>query len=110
MVELVDTQRSGRCARKGVRVRFPFPAPDPHSGDVRIVGSSLPGFGEVADATNAATEVRVPKWDSGHRADEPKICRMVEIETALFIAFLVVVFAVMIGIGWYGTTGGRGAY
>ena len=26
MVELVDTQRSGRCARKGVRVRFPFSA------------------------------------------------------------------------------------
>jgi hypothetical protein len=43
----------------------------------------------------------------GRRA---KISRMVEIETALFIAFLVVVFAVMIGIGWYGTTGGRGAY
>jgi hypothetical protein len=35
---------------------------------------------------------------------------MLEIETALFIAFLVVVFGVMIGIGWYGTTGGRGAY
>ena len=28
MVELVDTQRSGRCARKGVRVRFPFSALD----------------------------------------------------------------------------------
>jgi hypothetical protein len=26
VVELVDTQRSGRCARKGVRVRFPFSA------------------------------------------------------------------------------------
>ena len=36
--------------------------------------------------------------------------RMLEIETALFIAFLVVAFAVIIGIGWYGTTGGRGAY
>lgn len=31
---------------------------------------------------------------------------MLEIETALFIVFLVVVFGVMIGIGWYGTTGG----
>ena len=28
MVELVDTQRSGRCERTLVRVRFPFPAPD----------------------------------------------------------------------------------
>jgi hypothetical protein len=47
------------------------------------------------------------QWPPRGRA---KISRMVEIETALFIAFLVVVFAVMIGIGWYGTTGGRGAY
>jgi hypothetical protein len=39
-----------------------------------------------------------------------RIRRMLEIQTALFIAFLVVVFAVMIGIGWYGTTGGRGTY
>jgi hypothetical protein len=28
----------------------------------------------------------------------------------LFIAFLVIVFGVMIAIPWYGTTGGRGAY
>jgi hypothetical protein len=35
---------------------------------------------------------------------------MIEIETALFMALLVVAFAVIIGIGWYGTTGGRGAY
>ena len=28
VVELVDTQRSGRCARKGVRVRFPSSAVD----------------------------------------------------------------------------------
>jgi hypothetical protein len=35
---------------------------------------------------------------------------MLEVETGLYIAFLVVVFAVLLGIGWYGTTGGRGAY
>ena len=35
------------------------------------------------------------------------ICAMLEVETALFIVFLVVVFAVIIGIPWYGTTGGR---
>jgi hypothetical protein len=35
---------------------------------------------------------------------------MLEVETALFIVFLVVVFGALIAIGWYGTTGGRGAY
>jgi hypothetical protein len=33
-----------------------------------------------------------------------------QVSTAIFIAFLVIVFAGIIGIGWYGTTGGRGAY
>jgi len=36
------------------------------------------------------------------------ICAMLEVETAAFIVFLVVVFAVMIAIPWYGTIGGRG--
>lgn len=29
------------------------------------------------------------------------------VETALFIAFLVIVFGIVVGIPWYGTTGGR---
>ena len=35
---------------------------------------------------------------------------MIAVETGLFIAFLVIVFAIMVGVTWYGTTGGRGAY
>jgi hypothetical protein len=35
---------------------------------------------------------------------------MLEVDTALFIVFLVVMFGSLIVIGWYGTTGGRGAY
>lgn len=33
---------------------------------------------------------------------------MLEVETAAYIVFLVIVFGVIIAIPWYGTTGGRG--
>ena len=36
VVELADTQRSGRCARKGVRVQIPPPAPAYFQQDKRV--------------------------------------------------------------------------
>src|SRR5580704_1906187 len=66
VVELVDTQRSGRCARKGVRVRFPSSAPNSCSSALPLI---LPdsyrrslGWSPVISSDHNKW---VPKWVPG---------------------------------------------